>query len=572
MSEKNVMYDEFKGVNRATINVETAEGIVEAFAAAIGNKDSVGDIIVPGAFSKSLQRRKPRVVWGHDWNSPIGKILEIEEVPPTDDRIPPKMKAMGVGGLYVKVQFNLGAQRGKEAFNDVVFYGTEQEWSIGYKTLRKTYDPERQANVLHEVELYEVSPVLHGANNLTSTLSIKDASVDSISIEGNTMTGSTVENGTISWGNDTFKWDTNGTTSGSWDFQLNEVKTYGVMPEPTPEMRVRKALMTAFGPMSDVQMLDGGKCVFRKPDGMYMVKYRLDGPRLMVTRPQKVKISYVPVDEEPKPVMVEERSGHNDDEEPDMMRKRDFSSEEREEAADEGYALPDGSYPIKSVQDLKNAIQAYGRAKDKAAAKRHIIKRARALGETQLLPDSWDVMAKSLEDDMEEKAGRVISTSNMGKLQKAADMLQEVINSGVRPMGESMMQKKTLLAEYKSGEAGQEIDVVIRDTEWLTGKSVRLKSQDELPTMEKVEAMLDGLVPLAEKHDWAIIAPSYKSVEDGECSLEVMFSTEDNMEDQVKTLSEFLKSADCKVSVEVKTEDFYEKGIKHQFEEVFIPE
>ena len=52
-------------------------------------------------------------------------------------------------------------------------------------------------------------------------------------------------------------------------------------------------------------------------------------------------------------------------------------------------ALPDGSYPIKSESDLKNAIQAFGRAKDKEAAKRHIMKRARALGLENLIPSNW---------------------------------------------------------------------------------------------------------------------------------------------------------------------------------------
>ena len=74
------------------INLDEAQGIVECFVAGIGNKDSVGDIVASGAFTKSLQRRKPRVVWGHSWNDPIGKVLEIYEVPNTDNRLPLKMK------------------------------------------------------------------------------------------------------------------------------------------------------------------------------------------------------------------------------------------------------------------------------------------------------------------------------------------------------------------------------------------------------------------------------------------------------------------------------------------------
>ena len=155
------------------INIDSAQGIVECFVAAIGNKDSVGDVIVSGAFTESLKRRKPRVVWGHNWNDPIGKVLEIYEVPANDPRIPMKMKMAGVGGLYARVQFNLATEKGREGFGSVAFFGQEQEWSIGYKTLQATFDPTMQANVLREVELYEVSPVLHGANQLTATLSVK---------------------------------------------------------------------------------------------------------------------------------------------------------------------------------------------------------------------------------------------------------------------------------------------------------------------------------------------------------------------------------------------------------------
>ena len=72
------------------VSVDEVQGIVECFVAAIGNKDSVGDIIQPGAFAGSLQRRKPRVVWGHNWNDPIGKVLDIQEVGPSDPRLPEK--------------------------------------------------------------------------------------------------------------------------------------------------------------------------------------------------------------------------------------------------------------------------------------------------------------------------------------------------------------------------------------------------------------------------------------------------------------------------------------------------
>lgn len=169
---------EYKAI-QGQINIDDAQGIIECFVAGIGNKDSVGDICMPGCFTGSLKRRKPRVVWGHNWNEPIGKVLEIYEVPPTDNRLPAKMRAAGIGGLYARVQFNLKSERGRQAFADVSFFGEEQEWSIGYKTLNADYDSQRQANMLREVELYEVSPVLHGANQLTATISIKSDSLDS---------------------------------------------------------------------------------------------------------------------------------------------------------------------------------------------------------------------------------------------------------------------------------------------------------------------------------------------------------------------------------------------------------
>ena len=84
-----------------------------------------------------------------------------------------------------------------------------------------------------------------------------------------------------------------------------------------------------------------------------------------------------------------------------IEEKREFSTEEREELAEEGEALPDGSYPIENEEDLKNAIMAFGRAKDKAKAKAHIMKRAKELGLENLIPENWMGGEKSalVEDD-----------------------------------------------------------------------------------------------------------------------------------------------------------------------------
>jgi uncharacterized protein len=68
---------------------------------------------------------------------------------------------------------------------------------------------------------------------------------------------------------------------------------------------------------------------------------------------------------------------------------REFSTAERQKLSKSGAAMPHGGFPIKSEQDLRNAIRAIGRAKNPAAAKAHIKKRARALGLSKLIPSSW---------------------------------------------------------------------------------------------------------------------------------------------------------------------------------------
>lgn len=68
-----------------------------------------------------------------------------------------------------------------------------------------------------------------------------------------------------------------------------------------------------------------------------------------------------------------------------------ISTEERMVLAKEGKALSDGAYPIRNEEDLKNAIQAYGRSKpsERKEVRKHIIKRARQLKRADLIPDEW---------------------------------------------------------------------------------------------------------------------------------------------------------------------------------------
>ena len=71
------------------------------------------------------------------------------------------------------------------------------------------------------------------------------------------------------------------------------------------------------------------------------------------------------------------------------MNKRDYSAASRRRMAESGEAMRDGSFPIANEADLRNAIQSVGRASDYDAARRHIIRRARALGMTDILPEDW---------------------------------------------------------------------------------------------------------------------------------------------------------------------------------------
>lgn len=96
-----------------------------------------------------------------------------------------------------------------------------------------------------------------------------------------------------------------------------------------------------------------------------------------------------------------------------------FSRERRQKLAKQGKALPDGSFPIVSENDLKNAIHAYGRAKNKAAARRHIMKAARALGKYDLVPEDWkSASAEGLTASVESMRERIAKLET-GKNKKA---------------------------------------------------------------------------------------------------------------------------------------------------------
>jgi hypothetical protein len=73
----------------------------------------------------------------------------------------------------------------------------------------------------------------------------------------------------------------------------------------------------------------------------------------------------------------------------------EFSAEERRTLAKQGRAMPDGSFPIRNRSDLENAIGLAGNAKNPAAARRFIIRRAIALGARGMIPETWSADGSS---------------------------------------------------------------------------------------------------------------------------------------------------------------------------------
>lgn len=83
----------------------------------------------------------------------------------------------------------------------------------------------------------------------------------------------------------------------------------------------------------------------------------------------------------------------------------DLNTAARRVAAKRGWAMPDGSFPIRpadqhGASDLQKAIRAVGRSgSSHNAVRRHIIKRARALGLSDQIPDNWSSEGASERSD-----------------------------------------------------------------------------------------------------------------------------------------------------------------------------
>lgn len=124
-------------------------------------------------------------------------------------------------------------------------------------------------------------------------------------------------------------------------------------------------------------------------------------------------------------IVIGMADGHTHELLPDSITvKREFSADERASLAEEGVAMSDGSFPIKTKADLENAVSAFGRAKNKSAVANHIARRAKALGASDMLPTEGalaDAMSKAAaggetrnvkENDMNEQEKAALEAAN----------------------------------------------------------------------------------------------------------------------------------------------------------------
>lgn len=130
--------------------------------------DSYGDIIVPGAFTKTIENRKATghpfpLCFNHDFSAVIGAVNTIEEKEQ---------------GPYIEADF-LDTQLGQDV-RKMVLSGAIYQFSFAYDVLKwRAPNAEEKGNgvinVLEEVEVYEVSVVTVPANSNAQVTDIKSA-------------------------------------------------------------------------------------------------------------------------------------------------------------------------------------------------------------------------------------------------------------------------------------------------------------------------------------------------------------------------------------------------------------
>lgn len=157
---------QFKYFETKDLNWDGESRTISGYGAIFGNIDKVGDVLIQGCFSKSIQDRGPEstandkivLLWQHDRKEPIGKITVLKE----DSR-----------GLYFEAVID-DVQRGNQALKQLES-GTLNQFSIGYSYVWDNceYDSDRDVLIVKEVILYEISVVTIGCNSETEYLGLK---------------------------------------------------------------------------------------------------------------------------------------------------------------------------------------------------------------------------------------------------------------------------------------------------------------------------------------------------------------------------------------------------------------
>jgi len=141
------------------------EGKVEAVFSNFNEVDSDGDVVLPDSIKSGYGDKGVAMVWAHDWKNVIGRGEIVDD---------------GEKAIF-KGQFIMDTQQGKDAYNTVKAMGDLQQWSFGYEVVesekgmfKKDNETEIEVRYLNNVKVWEVSPVLVGANQNTYTLAVKE--------------------------------------------------------------------------------------------------------------------------------------------------------------------------------------------------------------------------------------------------------------------------------------------------------------------------------------------------------------------------------------------------------------
>ena len=142
-------------------------GEFKALVSVFNNVDSVGDRVVPGAFSKSLERWKASgdpipVVLAHQWDDIWAHIGTAD---PSDVKETP-------AGLVVNGKLDIDDNPVAAQVHKLMTRRSLKSFSFGY-TVQKEARAKDGANELKEIDIIEVGPCLKGANPRAELLGVK---------------------------------------------------------------------------------------------------------------------------------------------------------------------------------------------------------------------------------------------------------------------------------------------------------------------------------------------------------------------------------------------------------------